>query len=98
VQHAALVALVTSTVMTVEPVLLAVTRLAPDVQILVRTNYLRDLERLGSGPNIHYVVSEFETTIAVIERALAHKGVDQINIDSHLKSLRQEIGESFALN
>ncbi len=96
IDDAKLVAIVTSSVTTLEPVIRAVRELRPSVPIIARTNYLLDVNRFREYKNIDMVISEFETTIEVISRALKANDVDPMKIETFTAALRAELGTTGA--
>jgi CPA2 family monovalent cation:H+ antiporter-2 len=91
VERARLVAVVTSGVSMLEPILNSVYHLNPNVRVLARTNYLLDLKRLIQNDHTTYVVSELEATIRVVEEALLEFKIEPEKAAQVVSALRAEI-------
>lgn len=49
----------------------------PDIPLIIRTQYLRDLKQLTASDKTEVVVAEVETSIEILSRTLAAYGVDR---------------------
>ncbi len=89
--HARLVVIAVSGAKIVPAVIAAVRRLRPDVQIIVRAQYLRDLEPLHREPLLDLVVAEVETSVELLARALKVYGVASEDIRRYMHQARQQL-------
>ncbi len=65
--------------------------LRPDVQIIVRAQYLRELESIKRDPALDIVVAEVETSVELLARALKVYGVESDEIRSYMQQARQQL-------
>lgn len=70
VEKALMVAILTSGVNMLEPILHSVTQLSPDVKIMARTNHLLDLTRLRRFEKVNFITSEIESMISIVKETL----------------------------
>jgi len=75
----------------VPAILSAVRAIRPDVQIIVRTQFVRDLEKIARDPHMEVVVGEIETGIEILARTLREFGVTESEIHRYLEQSRTAI-------
>lgn len=93
--EARLVVVAVSGAKIVPHVIAAVRHSRPDVQIIVRAQYLRDLEPLKREPRLDLVVAEVETSVELLARALKVYGVESEDIRRYMHQARQQL-DTFA--
>jgi CPA2 family monovalent cation:H+ antiporter-2 len=69
----------------------AVRKIRPELPVLVRSHYLRELEELGSYEHTEFVVGEAETTLQILARVLSEYGVEEEVIHSFKKETREKV-------
>lgn len=75
----------------IAPILQAVRTARPDVQIIVRSQYVRDVELLKREPLTDIVVAEIETAIELLARSLKVYGVASEDIRSYMEQARTQL-------
>ena len=75
----------------VPAILTAVRTVRPDVQIIVRTQFIRDLEQVSRDPHTEVVVGEIETGIEILARTLREYGVPEMDIHKYMEQSREMI-------
>ncbi len=93
IQTAKLVVIAASGASITPQVLRTVRTLRPDVEIIVRTQYLRELENLPKDSSADVVVAEFETTLEILARSLTIYGAPSQKIHKFLAEARRSIGK-----
>jgi CPA2 family monovalent cation:H+ antiporter-2 len=100
-ERAHLVILVVNSLDITEAILRTIYRIRPEIKVLVRLQYMRDLEKLDFNPNLEPVISEFETSLEILARTLRAYGADEkqiydFTLEAHqrLKSSRNGIKQS----
>lgn len=68
-----------------------VRRIRPDVQIIVRCRYARDIESALQRGADEVVVEEFESSIKVFTAVLSHLGVDSSMIEHQEEAMREDM-------
>lgn len=94
IKSARLVVILVSGTTMLQGVLSAVHRLRPDVRVLVRTMYVRDMNALALPAQGELVVSEFETSMEILARALTEYGVPSRSIHDLLLKSRRDLGRA----
>lgn len=89
---ARLVVIATSGSKITPQVLKAVRELRPDVDVIVRAQYLREFETLKADERADIVVAEFETTLEILARSLSIYGASSQKIQEFLSSARKNLG------
>lgn len=69
----------------------AIRRLRPDVPVIVRAQYLRELDDLTLDANTEIVVAEFETSIEMLARTLRSYGTSDSQISGFVAGLRKKL-------
>ncbi|MCB0384258.1 MAG: cation:proton antiporter [Bdellovibrionales bacterium] len=72
-------------------------RIRPDISILVRIQYLRDLKQFETKQNVEPIVSEFETSLEILARTLKAYGADarqihEFTLDAHERLQKTSMG------
>jgi len=91
IMSAKICVIVTSGVSTLAPVLNTLRQLRADIQIIARTNYLLDVEKVRTYSPLSLVVSEFETTLETIVRVLTQCNTDPDLIQEFTEDLRAQL-------
>ena len=68
-----------------------VRQLRPDVQIIVRAQYVRDVEAIRHEPRTDIVVAEIETTVELLARSLRVYGVAAEDIRRYMEQARLQL-------
>ena len=63
----------------------------PDVQVIIRAQYVRDVEALTKEPQTEIVVAEIETSIEIMARALTAYGVGSQDIKKYMDEARHQL-------
>jgi CPA2 family monovalent cation:H+ antiporter-2 len=95
-ESAKLVVIAVSGVEMTRAILNAVRQLRPDVEIVIRVQYSREVEELGETKNSDIVVAEYETTIEMIARSLTVYGIAAEEIHRFISETRQRLRGSTA--
>jgi CPA2 family monovalent cation:H+ antiporter-2 len=90
VEHARLVAISISDPLATREVVRLVRSLAPDVQIVARTRYIRGVDDLHLAGANRVVVEEFESMLELLGGVLPHFGVPPESIARFTEQLRDE--------
>jgi CPA2 family monovalent cation:H+ antiporter-2 len=61
----------------------------PDLPLIVRTQYLKQVDEISKNSNTDFVVGEFETSIEVLIRVLKNYGVESSDINNFVGSTRK---------
>lgn len=69
----------------------AVRTIRPDVQVIVRAQYVREVENIDSAHNTEVVVAEIETSIELLARALRAYGVESEDIRNYMQKARDQL-------
>lgn len=69
-------------------ILAAIRHHRPDVQVIIRAQYVRDVEALAKEPQTEIVVGEIETSIEILARALTVYGVNSQDIRRYMEETR----------
>lgn len=69
----------------------AIKKMRPDVQIIIRFQYLRDIQGLEATDKTEMVVAEVETSIEILSRTLAAYGVDQDDVQTSVINAKQSL-------
>jgi CPA2 family monovalent cation:H+ antiporter-2 len=77
------------------PILAAVRSLRPDVQVIVRSQYVRDIESLRQEPLTDILVAEIETAVELMARALRIYGVSAEEIRHYMENAHRQL-QTFA--
>lgn len=72
-------------------ILAAIRHHRPDVQVIIRAQYVRDVEALAKEPQTEIVVGEIETSIEILARALTVYGVSSPDIRRYMEEARAEL-------
>lgn len=88
---ARLVVIAVSGAKIVPAVIAAVRQLRPDLQIIVRAQYLRDLDAMHREPHLDLVVAEVETSVELLARALKVYGVESEDIRRYMQQARHQL-------
>ncbi|MCB0363411.1 MAG: NAD-binding protein, partial [Bdellovibrionales bacterium] len=80
IERAHLVILVVNSLDISVAILRTIHQIRPDVRVLIRLQYLRDLANLNLTANIDPIVSEFETSLEILSRTLKSYGADSKQI------------------
>lgn len=76
-------------------VLQTIHRIRPDIRVIVRAQYLRDLKRFDLSENTEPVIAEFETTLEILTRTLSTYGVRSRQIHEFVLEARKKLSTSF---
>lgn len=68
--------------------LAAIRRVRPDIPVIVRAQYLREIEDLSLDANTEVVIAEFETSIGMLVRTLRSYGIAADQIEGFVTGLR----------
>jgi CPA2 family monovalent cation:H+ antiporter-2 len=90
IRHARLIAVAISEPLATREIVSLARELAPGVPILARTRFVRDADRLGETGASRVVAEEFESTLALLDGALAEIGVDAEAAARFTTVLREE--------
>ncbi len=71
--------------------LAAIRRLRPDIPVIVRAQYLREIEDLSLDSNTEVVIAEFETSIGMLVRTLRSYGIANDQIEGFVAGLRRRL-------
>ncbi len=91
IDRARLVVAVTSGASMLGPILRSIHQMRPDIPVIARTHYLNDLDRLRDHPPTHFVVSESETALKVIDLTLKNFSVENALVDELVTELRKAL-------
>jgi monovalent cation:H+ antiporter-2, CPA2 family len=91
IAKARLVVSVTSGASMLGPILRAIHEQRPDIPVIARTNYLSDLGRLREHPPTHFVVSESETALEVIDLTLKSFAVESLLLSDLIAGIRKAL-------
>jgi len=69
----------------------AVRSLRPDVQIVVRSQYIKDTSALKDMKNIEFVIAEIDTSIELLSRSLMVYGVDSKEIHNYMAQTKRQL-------
>ncbi len=69
--------------------LAAIRRIRPDIPVIVRAQYLREVEDLAIDRNTEVVIGELETSVGMLIRTLRSYGIARDQIDSFVEAIRQ---------
>jgi CPA2 family monovalent cation:H+ antiporter-2 len=72
-------------------ILTAIRHHRPDVQVIIRAQYVRDVEALAKEPQTEIVVGEIETSIEILARALTVYGVSSRDIRRYMEEARSAL-------
>jgi len=71
--------------------LAAIRRIRPDIPVIVRAQYLRELEDLSLDANTEIVIAEFETSVGMLLRTLRSYGISEEQVEGFVTGLRQRL-------
>lgn len=91
IQTARLVVIAVAGAKLIEAVIHAVRRLRPDVQIIVRSQYVRDIEAIPQEPRTDIVIGEIETTVELLAHSLRVYGVSSGEIRQYMDQARTQL-------
>ncbi len=91
IDRARLIVAVTSGASMLGPILRSIHHLRPNIPVIARTHYLTDLERLRDHPPTHFVVSESETALKVIDLTLQSFNVEAPLVGDLVTELRKAL-------
>ncbi len=74
----------------VKNVVASIRAIRSDIQVMVRCQYLRDMETLKDSGITDVVIAEIETASRIFARVLFHYGVPEAEIDRHVKEVEEE--------
>ena len=89
--HANLVIVAVSGNKLLSPIVTAIRRLRPDVQIIVRAQYVRGIESLPREAHTEVVVAEIETAVELLARALRVYGVGAEDMHRIMDQTRRQL-------
>jgi CPA2 family monovalent cation:H+ antiporter-2 len=69
----------------------AVRSLRPDVQIIVRTQYIQSAAAFKNAENIEVVIAEIETSTELLSRSLVAYGVDSKDIHDYMAQTKRQL-------
>lgn len=72
-------------------VMAAIRHQRPDVQVIIRAQYVRDVEDIAKEPQTEIVVGEIETSIEIMARALTVYGVSSQDIRRYMEEARHQL-------
>lgn len=70
----------------------------PDVQIIVRAQYVREVEKIDSEHHTEVVVAEIETSIELLARSLRAYGVESDDIRGYMQKAREQLTNFAAIS
>ncbi|MCB0363790.1 MAG: cation:proton antiporter [Bdellovibrionaceae bacterium] len=96
-ERAHLVILVVNSLDITTAVLRTVHKMRPEIEVLARLQYLRDLNQLKASQNVEPIVSEFETSLEILARTLKAYGAEdhqihQFTLDAHERLQKTSMG------
>ncbi len=91
IDTAKLVVVAVSGAKIIGPIVQAVRNARPDVQIIVRSQYVRDVESLKREPLTDIVIAEIETAIELLARSLKVYGVGSEDIRQYMEQARTQL-------
>jgi len=91
VRNCKLVVVMVSGVNIIEAILSTIRQVRPDVKIVVRTAYVRDVDTIRNYENVEWAVGEIETALEILSRTLRAYGVGSEKIHSFLMESRESI-------
>jgi CPA2 family monovalent cation:H+ antiporter-2 len=95
ISRARMVIIVTSSVSTIEPILIKIRHCALNtLPVIVRTNYILDLNRFKNYEGVDFIVSEVEASYALIENLMHKMDIEQKKKEEFLLDFRDTIQPS----
>ncbi len=91
IDTASLVIIAISGTKLIGPILRTVRSLRPDVQVIVRAPYVRDLQDLAEESLTDVVVGEIETSVELLARALKVYGISSDEIRQYMEQARNQL-------
>ena len=78
-------------------ILRTIRQVRPDIQVIVRAQYVREVEKIDSEHHTEVVVAEIETSIELLARAMRTYGVDGEDIQNYMQRARNQLTTFAAL-
>jgi CPA2 family monovalent cation:H+ antiporter-2 len=79
-------------------ILRTIRQIRPDIQVIVRAQYVREVEKIDSEHNTEVVVAEIETSIELLARAMRIYGVEGADIQNYMQRARNQLMTFAALS
>lgn len=97
IEHAKLVVIAISGQF-IANIIRTIRQIRPDVQIIVRAQYVREVEKIDSEHQTEVVVAEIETSIELLARSLRVYGVDPDDIRGYMQKAREQLTNFAAIS
>ncbi len=94
-ESAKLVIIATSGAQMATAILRAIRAIRPDIEVILRSQYVRDLELLRGQTNLNVVVSELESALELVARALRCYGASWRHVEDFILQTRKNFHGKF---